>query len=101
MPSFDRNAAMDAKRDADALRAVLGRPTRLNSDLMLLAKAHRRVHRRQMIRRGLVVVLLISAALGPAMLAGRPQTSAGFDPETTGSLIGKATLADQPRLVRR
>jgi hypothetical protein len=92
MPSFDRKAVMDAKRDGDTLRAVLGRPTRRSSDLRPLARAHRRMHRRQMVRRALVVALLLSAALGPAMLAGRSQTSSLLEPETTGSLIGKARL---------
>jgi hypothetical protein len=45
-----------------------------------------------MIRRTLVVALLISAALAPAMLAGRTQTFTLREPETTGSLIGKERL---------
>ena len=66
MPTFDREVLADG-RVAKALRLVLG-PTRRTYKRGSLARAHRQTLRRQTMR-ALAVVLLISAALVPAMLA--------------------------------
>ena len=91
MPTVDREVLADGSV-AKALRLVLGPPTRRQRGS--LARAHRRTRRRQAMR-ALAVVLLISAALLPAMLAYGSQPSSVREPQTTASMLRSTTDHDR------